>query len=127
MVHVTAIVFVPQIAYRFDLFESQVSYAYCRARSRGHECHLVHMAERGNDIHRRILTQIARSDPRMERWLHCLATKATSSIPPEDLRETVDPYRSDSEDEDDDPTKFVQDPTTSGRIYEQSYRTGHDH
>lgn len=81
------------------------------------------MAERGNDIHRRILTQIARSDPRMERWLHCLATKATSSIPPEDLRETVDPYRSDSEDEDDDPTKFVQDPTTSGRIYEQDATT----
>ena len=59
----------------------------------------------------------------MERWLHRLATKPTSSIPPENLRETVDPYRSDSEDEDNDPTKFVQDPTTSGRIYEQDATT----
>ncbi|KAL5527188.1 hypothetical protein ACEPAG_5979 [Sanghuangporus baumii] len=107
------------IVIRFDLFESQVSYAHCRARARGQQCHLVHMAERGSDVHRRILAQVARIDPRMERWVQRVSTSAGSSIPPLPLRETIDPYRSDSDDEDDDPGSFVQDPTTSGRIYVQ--------
>lgn len=81
------------------------------------------MAERGNDMHRRILTQVARNDAKMARWLHRLATTSTGAVPPRNLRETVDPYRSDSEDEDGDPTKFVQDPTTSGRIYVQDATT----
>lgn len=108
---------------RFDLFESQVSYAHCRARARGHECHLVHMAERGSDVHRRILSHVARIDPKMERWVQRVATSVGSAIPPLPLRETVDPYRSDSEDEDENPASFVQDPTTSGRIYMQDATT----
>ncbi|KAL5508450.1 DCL1_2 [Sanghuangporus vaninii] len=107
------------IVIRFDLFESQVSYAHCRARARGQQCHLVHMAERGSDVHRRILAQVARIDPRMERWVQRVSTSTGSSVPPLPLRETIDPYRSDSDDEDDDPGSFVQDPTTSGRIYVQ--------
>ncbi|KAI5124869.1 hypothetical protein M0805_007301 [Coniferiporia weirii] len=111
------------VVIRFDLFESQISYAHCRARARGQECHLIHMAERGNDVHRRILAQVARIDSYMERWVQRVATSTESAVPPYPLRETVDPYRSDSDDEDDDPTKFVQDPTTSGRIYVQDAAT----
>ncbi|KAH8113318.1 ribonuclease III [Phellopilus nigrolimitatus] len=111
------------VVIRFDLFESQISYAHCRARARGQECHLIHMAERGSDVHRRILSQIARIDSRMERWVQEVATNPESAIPPYPLRETVDPYRSDSDDEDEDPAKFVQDPTTSGRVYVQDATT----
>lgn len=77
------------------------------------------MAERGSDIHRRVLAQVARIDPRMERWVQRVSTSTAGAIPPLPLRESVDPYRSDSDDEDDDPGNFVQDPTTSGRIYAQ--------
>ncbi|TDL29625.1 ribonuclease III [Rickenella mellea] len=108
---------------RFDLFESYVSYAHCRARTRGPEGHLIHMAERGSDVHRRILTQIARLDPKMDGWIQRVANTAGSAVPPYALHETNDPYRSDSEDEDEDPAKFVKDPTTSGRIYRQDATT----
>ncbi|EJD00954.1 ribonuclease III [Fomitiporia mediterranea MF3/22] len=112
------------IVIRFDLFESQVSYAHCRARARGQQCHLIHMAERGSDVHRRILADVARIDRRMERWVQRVTTSVGSAIPPVPLRETVDPYRSDSDDEDnDDPESFVQDPTTSGRIFVQDAMT----
>ena len=80
------------------------------------------MAERGSDVHRRLLSQISEMEPEMERWVQSVARR-TSAIPPRPLKETVDPYRSDSEDEDDDPTKFMKDPTTSGRIYLQDATT----
>ncbi|KDR83836.1 hypothetical protein GALMADRAFT_150895 [Galerina marginata CBS 339.88] len=107
------------VVIRYDLFESQISHAYVRARTRGRESHLVHMVERGNDIHRRILSRITNIDADMLRWTETLCNSAESSIPPESLRETVNPYHSDSEEEDEKETtqKFIKDPTTSGRIY----------
>ncbi|KIJ56735.1 hypothetical protein M422DRAFT_57385 [Sphaerobolus stellatus SS14] len=104
---------------RFNIFESQVSYAYARARTRGRNSHLIHMAERGNDVHRRVLADIASMDKRMQRWVDSVVETPESSAPPATLTETPDPYRSDSDDEDDDADVFVKDPTTSGLI--QSY------
>lgn len=73
------------------------------------------MVEKGNDGHRRILSQITNLDTEMRRWTETVCTRPGSSIPPSTLRETIDPYLSDSE-EDEDPDTFVKDPTTCGRI-----------
>ena len=102
---------------RYDLFDSQVSYAYCRARARGAACHLVHLAERGNDVHRHILNKIARQEHKVEAWIEGVGKSPSGAIPRFQLQETVDPYRSDSDDESDNSQPFIQDPTTSGRIY----------
>ena len=81
------------------------------------------MAERGNDVHRRVLSGIAKLGKRMQRWIEMLVDGPGSSPPPPSLTETPDPYRSDSDDEDDEPDLFVKDPTTSGRIYTHNATT----
>ena len=110
---------------RYDLFESQISHAYVRARTRGRESHLVHMVERGNDVHRRILSRITNLDTAMLDWTEILCNFPESAIPPDSLRETINPYHSDSEDEDGDEvsSEHIQDPTTGGRIYLQDATT----
>ncbi|KAH9482923.1 Dicer-like protein 1 [Psilocybe cubensis] len=112
------------VVIRYDLFESQVSHAYVRARTRGRESHLVHMVERGNDVHRRILHRITNIDADMLKWTEILCNSAESSIPPESLQETINSYHSDSDDEDAGPhSQFIEDPTTGGRIYVQDATT----
>lgn len=74
------------------------------------------MAERGNDVHRRVLSEIARLDKRMQRWVDSIVEGPESSAPPASLTEIPDPYCSDSDDDDDDADAFVKDPTTSGLI-----------
>jgi endoribonuclease Dicer len=105
--------------YRFDLFESHVSNAYVRARTRGRESHLVFMVERANDAHRRILSQITQLDAEMRRWTDIISKRPSSSVPPNGLHETTDPYYSDSDDEGEQSTSSLRDPTTSGRIRPQ--------
>ncbi|KAI0035664.1 hypothetical protein K488DRAFT_42913 [Vararia minispora EC-137] len=100
---------------RYDLFDSHLSYGYSRARTSGKESHLVHMIPRNSDIHRRRLTEIIQVTPAVEEWLHSLSAVSPGRIPPRSIRETNDPYISDSEDEDT-PGSFITDPTTSGRI-----------
>jgi len=107
----------------YDLFESQTSHAYVRARTRGRESHLVHLVERGNDIHRRILSRITNIDANMLRWTEALCNTPESAVPPETLKETVNPYHSDSEDEDEISKPHIKEPTTSGRIYLQDATT----
>ncbi|KAF8974226.1 hypothetical protein BDZ97DRAFT_3979 [Flammula alnicola] len=112
------------VVIRYDLFESQVSHAYVRARTRGRESHLIHMVERGNDMHRRILSRITNLDADMLRWTETLCNSPESSVPPKSLRETINPYHSDSEAEDEEePQNFIKDPTTGGRIYLQDATT----
>lgn len=108
---------------RFNIFESQVSYAYARARSRGRDSHLIHMVERGNDVHRRVMSDIARLDPLLQQWVDSVVESPGSTSPPSSLSETPDPYRSDSDDEDDDAGAFVKDPTASGRIHAHNATT----
>lgn len=100
---------------RYDLFESQVSYAYSRARTRGRESHLIHMLQRGNDTHRRILTNITQLSRAMHNWVEIIANGPEGAVPPTTLYETHDPYLSESEDEGE-PDSYIKDPTTSGRI-----------
>ena len=111
--------------FSYDLFESQISHAYVRSRARGRESHLVHMVERGNDVHRRILSRITNLDTAMLDWTEALCNFPEGAVPPESLRETINPYHSDSEDEDGDgmSTECIKDPTTGGRIYLQDATT----
>jgi endoribonuclease Dicer len=81
------------------------------------------MAERGNDIHRRILSRITNIDAEMLKWTEALCNGQESAVPPDSLQETINPYHSDSEDEEDGTKSFVKEPTTSGRIYIQDATT----
>ena len=83
------------------------------------------MVERGNDVHRRILSRITNLDTAMLDWTETLCNFPESAIPPYSLRETINPYHSDSEDEDGDKVlaEHIQDPTTGGRIYIQDATT----
>lgn len=77
------------------------------------------MAERGSDLHRRSLSRFAARDARFELWVQRLSNDPGSAIPPFPLRETIDPYRSDSDDEENDISNYIKDPTTGGKIYMQ--------
>jgi endoribonuclease Dicer len=101
----------------YDLFESQISDAFVRARTRGRESYLVFMVERGNDAHRRIVSDCTKLDAEMQHWTERLFHDPGSSVPPRSLRETTKSYHSDSED--DESNDYIKDPTTSGRIYLQ--------
>jgi len=82
------------------------------------------MVERGNDAHRRILSRITNLDTDMLRWTETLCSHPESSIPPGSLRETINPYNSDSDEEEENSTQqVIKDPTTNGRIYHQDSTT----
>jgi endoribonuclease Dicer len=85
----------------------------------------VHMVERGNDVHRRILSRITNLDAAMLDWTETLCNFPEGAVPPHSLKETINPYYSDSEDEDRDgvSAEYIQDPTTGGRIYLQDATT----
>lgn len=61
----------------------------------------------------------------MLKWTETLCNHPESSVPPTTLKETINPYHSDSDAEDDaeQPQIFIKDPTTSGRIYPQDATT----
>jgi endoribonuclease Dicer len=75
------------------------------------------MAERGNDAHRRILSDCTKLSIEMQSWTERLFHDPGSSVPPRSLHETSNPYHSESEDDVSD--DYIKDPTTSGRIYLQ--------
>jgi len=81
------------------------------------------MAERGNDIHRRILSRITNIDAYMLQWTEAICNGQESAVPPDSLQETINPYHSDSEDDEDGAKHYVKEPTTSGRIYIQDATT----
>lgn len=100
---------------RYDLFDSQLSYAQCRTRTRGQGSHLIHMMQKGSDSHRRRLLQVTQLDEATRTWLDSVLHNPEGAIPPVTMLDSHDPYLSDSEDEDD-PVPCIKDPTTGGRI-----------
>ncbi|KAJ6516002.1 hypothetical protein C8R45DRAFT_958371 [Mycena sanguinolenta] len=110
---------VPQatIVIRFDIFESNVSYAFQRSLATGH---LVHMVERGNDDHRHNMVSSSILQPEMIRWTNILRCCPTSAAPPLPLPPRRYSEHSDSEEESED---FIQDPVAGGRIYPQDATT----
>ncbi|KAF8268238.1 hypothetical protein EI94DRAFT_1661195 [Lactarius quietus] len=106
------------VVIRYDLFDSQLSYANCRARTRGPGSHLLHMIQRGCDSHRRKLLQITRLDEVTQTWMNSTVHNSEGVVQPVATVDSHDPYLSDSEDEGDG-AHFIKDPTTSGRIRTQ--------
>jgi endoribonuclease Dicer len=72
------------------------------------------MVERDNNAHRRILSQVTDLDRDMQRWTDTICRSQESSIPPPTLHESMDPYHSDSDEEQED---FIEDPITRRRLY----------
>ncbi|KAI0303226.1 hypothetical protein BC826DRAFT_984082 [Russula brevipes] len=103
------------VVIRYDLFDSQLSYANCLARTRGKGSYLIHMMQRDCDSHRRRLLQITRLDDTTRTWVDNVLQDQEGSIPPVTMLDSHDPYLSDSEGEDDS-AAYIKDPTTGGRI-----------
>ncbi|KAH9062879.1 ribonuclease III [Lactarius vividus] len=103
------------VVVRYDLFDSQLSYANCRSRTRGRGSHLLHMIQRGYDSHRHRLLQLTRFDEATQIWMNSTVQNSESAIHPVVIVDSHDPYLSDSEDEDDS-AEFIKDPTTGGHI-----------
>ncbi|KAI0366397.1 hypothetical protein BV20DRAFT_1002477 [Pilatotrama ljubarskyi] len=99
----------------YDLYEDQLAYAYSQARSKGRHSHLIHMAEKGNNEHRRILNHVENVDADLRRWIAGFVRGDIKEMPPKSMRSAVEQCLSDSETEDGD--EFILDPTTSARLY----------
>lgn len=101
---------------RYNLFESQLSYAFACAHTMVPDGHLIHMAEKGNDLHRRILQEY--SGPAVDdKWIEVVSQGGNSSIPSCPLKETGNPYRSDEETASR-PEISIGDSVNGGRLFE---------
>ena len=88
---------------------------YANAHSKGQNAHLVHLVEQGNNEHRRILTRFQSVDSDVRAWIADLA-RGGDNLPPRTMYTSLDPYRSDGE-EDDNDQNYISDSTTSARLY----------
>ncbi|KAH7922454.1 hypothetical protein BV22DRAFT_656663 [Leucogyrophana mollusca] len=95
----------------FNLPESQISYAYARARTRGSSSHLIHMVEKGNDAHRRVLSEYTGSIEG-DHWAEMVSHNGEYPVPGCALKEATKSLDLDEEEA----TGVLLDPTTGGRI-----------
>ncbi|KIJ20171.1 hypothetical protein PAXINDRAFT_126718 [Paxillus involutus ATCC 200175] len=102
---------------RYNAFESQLSYAYACARTCRPLGRLVHMVEKGNDTHRRILSQLSEG-AFSDRWIDVVIHNGAVPSPPIPLTETQHPSRTDDED-DLGSEPYIEDPIAGGRLYER--------
>ncbi|KIO12868.1 hypothetical protein M404DRAFT_124868 [Pisolithus tinctorius Marx 270] len=102
------------VVVRYEVHESQLSYAYSCARTARAFGSLVHMVERDNDVERRVLSHYQHKTFN-EQWIEVVATGGSSLIPPQSLIENC--KLPDGPDESVGPC--IEDPTTSGRLYER--------
>ncbi|KAI0751319.1 hypothetical protein C8Q80DRAFT_1098350 [Daedaleopsis nitida] len=99
----------------FDLFDDQLTHAYSHAHSKGQLSHTVYLVERDNNEHRRILARLQTLDDELRSWIADLA-QDDENVPPRTMYTSIDPYRSDGE-EDDQDEEYIEDPTTGARLY----------
>ncbi|KAI6105665.1 hypothetical protein F5141DRAFT_1189462 [Pisolithus sp. B1] len=102
------------VVVRYGVYESQLSYAYSCARTVRAHGSLVHMVENGNDVERRVLSH-CQHETFDERWIEVVTSGGSSPIPSQPLIENC--VLPDGPDEDVGPR--IEDPTTSGRLYER--------
>ncbi|KAI6110462.1 hypothetical protein EV401DRAFT_1869432 [Pisolithus croceorrhizus] len=102
------------VVVRYGVWESQLSYAYSCARTARAHGFLVHMVENGSDVERRVLSHCQR-ETFDERWIEVVMSGGSSPIPSQPLIENC--VLPDGPDEDVGPR--IEDPTTSGRLYER--------
>ncbi|OCH93588.1 ribonuclease III [Obba rivulosa] len=106
------------VVIRFNVLDSQLSYANSQALSAGRQSHLVHMAERGNNTHHRILSHVTTLDSKLQEWLNHMASNPCGAVPPGSLHESIDPYRSDDEDIGNS-EESLKDPVTSALLFKK--------
>ncbi|PCH41180.1 ribonuclease III [Wolfiporia cocos MD-104 SS10] len=103
---------------RYDVFESQLSYAYSYARCQKSGGSLIHMMERNRSDHCRIVGEMRTLGGDVRRWFLETIRRPKGAIPPRTLHESLDPYRLDSDDPAGEQVNRIRDPTTSSYIQE---------
>lgn len=78
------------------------------------------MVESGNDVHRRIISESVRLDAEMQAWSDSVRHDRCNLVPPSSLRESSDPYHSDSDEEEE---SYITEPINRGRIYSRDALT----
>lgn len=102
------------IPYRYDVFESQLSFSYACAHACLPSSRLVHMVENGNDVHRQVLTQLSEGS---EWWIPVIIHNGGVPIPPSPLAENRLPFQFGDE-ADMGSWPWIEDPVTGRRLYE---------
>ena len=104
------------IFYRYDPFESQLSFSYACAHACLPSSRLVHMVENGNDVHRQVLTQFSEG-VFSEWWISVIIHSGGVPIPPSPLAEIRLPIQFGDE-VDMGLWPCIEDPVTGRRLYE---------
>ena len=104
------------ILYRYDVFESQLSFSYACAHACLPSSHLVHMVENGNDVHRQVLTQFSEG-AFSEHWIPVIIHNGGVPIPPSPLVKHWIPLQF-GEDIEIASWPCIEDPITGRRLYE---------
>lgn len=107
---------IEELCYSFDIFDDQFSSACIRSCARGSDGHIVHMVQRGNYTHGRILANNMFSNKQTKRWMDSMYRRRLNVRPTSPLPVNHESYHSDSDDEDE---EYLSDSTTGGRIYPQ--------
>jgi endoribonuclease Dicer len=102
---------------RYNIFESQLSYAFACSRTLVPNGHLIHMVEKENELHRRILQEYS-GQAVDERWIRVIVQRGNFWVPSCALKETGDPCRSHEE------TvsrlgNSIEDSVNGGRLFEE--------
>jgi endoribonuclease Dicer len=107
---------------RFDIVDSQLLYAQIRSCARGRESLLIHLVERHNDSHRRMLNDSSFGSEAMLAWMDTLRDSDSIDVPPEDLKESSYSCMSEEEEEEGSTAAAngcIVETTVGGRIYPQ--------
>ncbi|KAH6914993.1 hypothetical protein BKA70DRAFT_1257649 [Coprinopsis sp. MPI-PUGE-AT-0042] len=108
------------VVLRFDLVDSQLLYAQIRSCARGRESLLIHLVERHNDSHRRMLNDSTFGSEAMLAWMDSLRDSDSITVPPDDLKESSYSYMSDEEGDTATTSNLcITETTIGGRIYPQ--------
>lgn len=102
--------------YRYDVFESQLSFLHACARACLPSSRVVHMVENGNDMHRQVLTQFSEG-AFSESWIPVIIHNGGVPIPPSPLVKNRHPFQFGDED-DMSSWPYIEDPVTGRRLYE---------
>ncbi|TFK28818.1 hypothetical protein FA15DRAFT_664885 [Coprinopsis marcescibilis] len=103
---------------RFDQMASQILYGHVRACTRGRESSLINLVERSNDSQRHILADSSGCTEELLGWMNTLRDSDIITVPPENLKESLQCYQSDAED-DAATAEYIYDATLGGRVYPQ--------
>ncbi|RDB22674.1 Dicer-like protein 1 [Hypsizygus marmoreus] len=99
----------------FDLCENQELTAHFRSLTRGRQSHFIHLVEQDSDDHRHILAQPSYASNNVSRWTESICDGRHNDTSPASPHGTSN--LGDLDTNGDKNGDFIQDPTTSRRIY----------